>query len=43
MVLVCLMEQQILSKDKGVVGIKEGKAILTQEHVLIFIQQMLKN
>ena len=26
MVLVCLMEQQILSKDKGVVGLKEDKA-----------------
>ena len=26
MVLVCLMEQQILSKDKGVVGLKEEKA-----------------
>ena len=26
MVLVCLMEQQILSKDKGVVGLKQGKA-----------------
>ena len=26
MILVCLMEQQILSKDKGVVGLKEDKA-----------------
>ena len=26
MVLVCLMEQQILSKDKGVVGLKQDKA-----------------
>ena len=26
MVLVCLMEQQILNKDKGVVGLKEDKA-----------------
>ena len=26
MVLVCLMEQQILSKDKGVVGLNESKA-----------------
>ena len=26
MVLVCLMEQQILSKDQGVVGLKEDKA-----------------
>ena len=26
MVLVCLMEQQIISKDKGVVGLKEDKA-----------------
>ena len=26
MVLVCLMEQQILDKDKGVVGLKEDKA-----------------
>ena len=26
MVLVCLMKQQILSKDKGVVGLKEDKA-----------------
>ena len=26
MVLVCLMEQQILSKDKGVVGLNEDKA-----------------
>ena len=26
MVLVCLTEQQILSKDKGVVGLKEDKA-----------------
>ena len=26
MVLVCLMEQQILSKDKGVVGLREDKA-----------------
>ena len=26
MVLACLMEQQILSKDKGVVGLKEDKA-----------------
>ena len=26
MVLVCLMEQQIISKDKGVVGLNESKA-----------------
>ena len=26
MVLVCLMQQQILRKDKGVVGLKEDKA-----------------
>ena len=26
MVLVCLMEQQILNKDKGDVGLKEDKA-----------------
>ena len=26
MVLVCLMEQQILSKDKGVVGLNQHKA-----------------
>ena len=26
MILVCLMEQQIISKDKGVVGLKEDKA-----------------
>ena len=25
MILVCIMEQQILSKDKGVVGLKEDK------------------
>ena len=25
MILVCLMEQQILNKDKGVVGLKEDK------------------
>ena len=25
MVLVCLMEQQILNKDKGVFGLKEDK------------------
>ena len=40
MVLVCLMEQQILSKDKGVVGLKEDKAYITQEHILILNQQM---
>ena len=26
MILVCLMEQQMLSKDQGVVGLKEDKA-----------------
>ena len=26
MILVCLMEQQILNKDKGIVGLKEDKA-----------------
>ena len=26
MVLVCLMEQQILNKERGVVGLKEDKA-----------------
>ena len=29
MLLVCLMEQQILSKDKGVVGLKQDKAYFT--------------
>ena len=39
MVLVCLMEQQILSKDKGVLGLKK-KYTLTQVHILILNQQM---
>ena len=29
MILICLMEQQILSKDRGVVGLKEDKAFFT--------------
>ena len=31
MVLVCLMEQQILSKDEGVVGLKQDKVYFRSE------------
>ena len=29
MLLVCLMEQQLLSKDKGVIGLNQSKAYFT--------------
>ena len=42
MVLVCLMEQQILSKDKGVVGLKEDKAYFNSgTHMYINVNKLI--